>query len=61
MSRAPIAVQVCKAAVNEGLDVDLNSGMAYEAEVFDLCFATDDQKEGMTAFIEKRKPNFIGK
>lgn len=61
MSRAPIAVQVCKAAVNEGLDVDLDSGIAYEAEVFGLCFATDDQKEGMAAFVEKRKANFAGK
>ncbi|HMM22378.1 MAG TPA: short-chain-enoyl-CoA hydratase [Selenomonadales bacterium] len=61
MSRAPIAVQVCKSCVNEGLDVDLESGVAYEAEVFGLCFATADQKEGMTAFIEKRKPNFSGK
>ena len=61
MSRAPIAVQVCKSAVNEGLDVDLDSGVAYEAEVFGLCFATADQKEGMAAFVEKRKPNFIGK
>lgn len=61
MSRAPIAVQMCKAAVNEGLDMDLDSGVAYEAEVFGLCFATADQKEGMTAFVEKRKANFIGK
>jgi len=61
MSRAPVAVQVCKSAVNEGLDVDLESGIAYEAEIFGLCFATDDQKEGMTAFVEKRKPNFTGK
>nr|WP_092067580.1 short-chain-enoyl-CoA hydratase [Dendrosporobacter quercicolus]NSL46663.1 short-chain-enoyl-CoA hydratase [Dendrosporobacter quercicolus DSM 1736]SDL59398.1 enoyl-CoA hydratase [Dendrosporobacter quercicolus] len=61
MSRAPVAVQVCKAAVNEGLDVDLKTGIAYEAEVFGLCFATDDQKEGMTAFVEKRPPNFTGK
>jgi enoyl-CoA hydratase len=61
MSRAPIAVQVCKAAVNEGLDTDLESGIAYEAEVFGLCFATDDQKEGMAAFVEKRKANFTGK
>ncbi|MDR3560634.1 MAG: crotonase, partial [Negativicutes bacterium] len=41
--------------------VDLDSGVAYEAEVFGLCFATADQKEGMAAFVEKRKPNFIGK
>lgn len=61
MSRAPIAVQICKAAVNEGLDTDLESGIAYEAEVFGLCFSTDDQKEGMAAFIEKRKANFTGK
>jgi len=61
MSRAPIAVQVCKAAVNEGLDMDLESGVAYEAEVFGLCFATEDQTEGMSAFVEKRKANFVGK
>ena len=61
MSRASVAVQLCKAAVNEGMDMDLDSGIAYEAEVFGLCFATADQKEGMTAFVEKRKPNFIGK
>ena len=61
LSRAPIAVQLCKAAVNEGLDTDLETGTAYEAEVFALCFATADQKEGMGAFVEKRKAQFIGK
>ena len=61
MSRAPVAVQMCKAAVNEGLDMDQDSGIAYEAEVFGLCFATVDQKEGMSAFVEKRKANFTGK
>jgi enoyl-CoA hydratase len=61
MSRAPVAVKVCKAAVNEGLDTDLETGVAYEAEVFGLCFATEDQKEGMAAFVEKRKANFNGK
>ncbi|WP_371361877.1 Crotonyl-CoA hydratase [Sporomusa rhizae] len=61
MSRGPVAVQLCKAAVNEGLDMDFESGQAYEAEVFGLCFATADQKEGMTAFVEKRKAQFLGK
>lgn len=61
MSCGPIAVQLCKVAVNEGLDVDFESGQAYEGEVFGLCFATEDQKEGMTAFVEKRKANFSGK
>lgn len=61
MQRGQVAVQLCKASINEGLDMDLDSGLAYEAEVFGLCFATEDQKEGMTAFLEKRKPAFTGK
>jgi enoyl-CoA hydratase len=61
VSRAPVAVQLCKAAVNEGMDMDLDSATAYEAEIFGLCFATEDQKEGMAAFVEKRKANFVGK
>lgn len=61
MERGPIAVKLCKAAVNEGLDMDFESGQAYEREVFGLCFATEDQKEGMRAFVEKRKPAFLGK
>ena len=61
LSRAPVAVQLCKAAVNEGLDTDLETGTAYEAEVFGLCFSTADQKEGMAAFVEKRKAQFTGK
>nr|WP_094605702.1 short-chain-enoyl-CoA hydratase [Sporomusa silvacetica] len=61
LSRAQVPVQLCKAAVNTGMDTDLESGIAYEAEVFGLCFATADQKEGMTAFVGKRKPNFTGK
>jgi enoyl-CoA hydratase len=61
LSRASVAVQLSKAAVNEGLNMDLASGIAYEAEVFGLCFATEDQKEGMTAFVDKRKANFSGK
>ena len=59
-SRAAVAVQLCKAAVNEGLDTDLETGTAYEAEVFGLCFATADQKEGRAAFTEKRKAQFTG-
>lgn len=61
LSRAPVAVQLSKAAINEGMNMDLASGVAYEGEVFGLCFATADQKEGMTAFVEKKKANFSGK
>jgi enoyl-CoA hydratase len=61
MSRAQVAVQGCKTAVNHGLDVDLGSGIAYEAEAFAVCFSTVDQKEGMGAFVEKRPAVFKGK
>lgn len=61
MSRGPIAVSLSKAAVNEGMDMDLESAQAYEAEVFGLCFSTTDQTEGMSAFTEKRKAQFTGK
>lgn len=61
MSNAPVAVQLCKAAVNKGIESDLITGISYEGEVFGLCFATADQKEGMGAFTEKRKPAFAGK
>lgn len=61
MSKGTIAVQMCKAAVNTGLETDLETGVAYEAEVFGLCFATADQKEGMAAFVEKRKASFTGR
>ena len=61
MSRGPIAVKLCKSAVNRGINMDLYSAIQYEDEVWGLCFATADQKEGMKAFVEKRKPNFTGK
>ena len=60
-SNAEVAVQLAKTAINRGIDVDVRTGIAYEDEVFGLCFATDDQKEGMDAFINKRKAAFTGK
>ncbi|MDD3365046.1 MAG: short-chain-enoyl-CoA hydratase [Syntrophomonas sp.] len=59
--KAQVAVRLSKAAANEGMQTDIDRGMTIEADVFGLCFATADQKEGMSAFIEKRKPGFIGK
>ncbi|MHB1652037.1 MAG: enoyl-CoA hydratase-related protein [Desulfitobacteriaceae bacterium] len=59
-SRAPVAVQLTKSAVQNGRNMDLKSGQAYEAEVFGQTFSTEDQKEGCTAFLEKRKPEFRG-
>lgn len=60
-SKAQIAVRLSKAAATEGLQVDIDRSMTIEADAFGLCFATEDQKEGMAAFVEKRKPEFTGK
>lgn len=59
--RAPVAVQLSKSAIQRGMNMDLDSAIAYEAEVFAETFSTKDQKEGCGAFLEKHKPNFIGK
>ncbi|WP_069650645.1 short-chain-enoyl-CoA hydratase [Caloranaerobacter ferrireducens] len=57
-SKGQIAVRYSKIAINRGFETDIETGMEIERNLFSLCFATDDQKEGMTAFIEKRKPKF---
>lgn len=60
-SNAPIAVRMCKDAINRGIQVDIDKAVAIESEDFGKCFATEDQKEGMTAFMEKRAKNFQNK
>lgn len=52
---APIAVRACKSAMNEGLDVDMDKAIVVEEKAFGSCFETEDQVEGMKAFLEKRK------
>ena len=52
---AQVAVRQCKACINHGLQTDILTGASYEAEAFGLCFATEDQKDAMKAFVEKRK------
>jgi enoyl-CoA hydratase len=59
-SKGSIAVSLSKDAINKGLEMDLDKASAYEAELFGLCFATADLKEGMLAFLEKRAANFKG-
>ena len=61
MAQGPVAVQIAKKAINNGINADIITGLAFESNVFGLCFATADQKEGMKAFMEKRKPEFTGK
>ena len=60
-SNGPLAVRHAKSAANRALDVDLVSGLEYEADQFALLFATDDAREGMNAFGEKRRPEFEGR
>lgn len=56
----PIAVRLAKEAVNRAYESNLTEGMAFERRNFYLTFSSSDQKEGMKAFLEKRKPNFNG-
>ncbi len=60
-SKAPIAIRQAKAAINVGFDVDLADGCRFEAEAFGVTFATDDRREGMRAFLEKRTARFSGR
>lgn len=59
--RAPLAVRLAKEAVNQAFELPLEDGLALERRNFLLLFATEDQKEGMRAFIEKREPEFKGR
>jgi enoyl-CoA hydratase len=58
---APVAVQLAKEAVNRSFETHLDEGLQVERKNFYLTFATEDQKEGMKAFIEKRKAEYRGK
>ncbi|AOR22516.1 short-chain-enoyl-CoA hydratase [Clostridium taeniosporum] len=58
---APVAVKLCKDAINRGMQVDIDKAVLIEAEDFGKCFSTEDQKEGMTAFLERREKNFQNK
>lgn len=58
LGKGQIAVRYCKEAVNRGYETDMDTAMDIEKNLFALCFATEDQKEGMTAFTEKRKAEF---
>ncbi|MCG8482136.1 MAG: enoyl-CoA hydratase-related protein [Clostridia bacterium] len=59
--KAPIAVSLVKQAINAAEDAPLNLGIAYEAEIYNTAFKTQDRKEGLNAFLEKRQPEFYGK
>jgi enoyl-CoA hydratase len=59
-ANGPVAVRLVKQAVDNTDRMDMDSGLAAEAALFGLCFSTEDQKEGMGAFVSKRSPKFSG-
>ena len=60
-SKAPVAVRFAKEAIDNGMEMDLDRAGRFESNLFGICFATVDQKEGMQAFLEKRPAKFIGR
>jgi enoyl-CoA hydratase len=59
--RGPVAVAKAKKAINMGRNMALEEGLRLEARLFSELFETQDKKEGIAAFIEKRKPRFTGR
>jgi enoyl-CoA hydratase/carnithine racemase len=60
-SNAPVAVKLALTAVNKGLETSQDEGLLLEASYFGLCAGTEDKKEGTSAFLEKRPPQFRGR
>ena len=60
LKNAPVAIRLAKQSINEGYDLDADDAIALENKLFGKCFATKDQKEGMDAFLNKRKADFTG-
>ncbi len=60
-TKAPIALQMCKEAVKFASRSNLDEGLRREVDLFAICFSTDDKEEGVSAFLEKRKPEFKGR
>lgn len=60
-SKPAVAMKMAKAAINTGVNLDITSALTLEIQNFIIAFASDDRKEGMGAFMEKRKPNFTDK
>ena len=61
LKNAPVAISLAKQSINEGYDLDADGAIGLENKLFGKCFATSDQKEGMDAFLNKRKAVFTGK
>ena len=60
ISKGKVSLKAVKDCINRGMDVDLRDGCHMESDAFGLCMASPDGKEGLSAFLEKRKPDFKG-
>jgi len=60
-NKSPLALRLAKESVLKAFEMTLSEGLEYERKLFYMLFATDDQKEGMRAFLEKRPPVFVGR
>jgi enoyl-CoA hydratase/carnithine racemase len=60
-TKSPLALRLAKEAVNAAYEMGLTEALGHERRLFYLLFASEDQKEGMAAFIEKRTPDFTGR
>ena len=61
LSKSPVTLSILKDAVNKGIEMDLEYALQHEAECFESVLETEDAREGLKAFLEKRKPEFKGK
>lgn len=61
MSKPPIAIKLAKELINSSIETDQGTGLVHEAEAFGILASTEDYREGISAFIEKRKPEYKGK
>ena len=57
-AKSPVALQMAKSAIRAAAEMPMAAGLAYETELFATCFASDDKREGVAAFLEKRPPDF---
>jgi len=61
MSKSPIAIKLVKELINNSIETDQSTGLIHEAEAFGILSSTEDYREGISAFLEKRKPEYKGK
>lgn len=60
-AKSQATVRLAKGVINQGMQMDLEAGLNYEREIYSLCLTLADKEEGINAFIEKRKPAFVGR